>query len=518
VLSGFLGAGKTTLFNHVLGNRHGLADAAFFAFSAILVLFNQGWHKMELADVETQSQEDFAMPPPAATGGLKYGVLSPIETLAQSIAGIAPSATPGMLIPIVFGFAGNGTWLSYLLATVGMLFTAQCINEFASRSACPGSLYTFVSKGFGPRAGNLTGWALMFAYVVCGSACIAEFAVYALSLAKHFFNFQISSQAAMLFSAAFIGYIGYKNVKLSATLMLWLELLSMGLILLVVGLIIIRHGLAIDLQQIGLKGVTFENVRMGLVMAIFGFAAFESSASLGTEAANPLKSIPRAIMRSVIFSGLFFVLCSYAMVMSFHSSPVSLDKCSTPLLSMTDLIALPALGHLIDAGIMMSFFAAGLANLNAGARAIFKMSQNGLLHVAFGDAHTANGTPHFAVMASSALSLGIAVILATLNCPLMDIVGWLGTLATFGFIYSYMATSLSAGKMLAGASLFTAGKKVVVAASVFVLSASIIGSLYPVPPYPYNLLPFIFAVYMGLGYYWCKKSETAIATASAPVV
>lgn len=443
-------------------------------------------------------------------GGLKRGVLSPVETLAQSIAGIAPSATPGMLIPIVFGFAGNGTWLSYFLATTGMLFTAQCINEFASRSACPGSLYTFVGRGFGPQAGNLTGWALMFAYIVCGGACIAEFAIYAISLAKHCLHMQVSSQAAMLFSAAFIGYIGYKNVKLSASLMLWLELISMGLIMFVVALTI-GHSFSlghwgVDWQQLSLSGVKFENVRMGLVMAIFGFAAFESAASLGSEAVEPLKTIPRAIMRSVIFSGLFFVLSSYAMVMSFREASTPLDKCTTPLLTMTGLIGLPALGQLIDCGIMMSFFAAGLANLNAGARAIYKMSQNGLLHGVFGDAHETNGTPHFAVLASSILSLGLAVILATLNCPLMDIVGWLGTLATFGFIFTYMATSLSAGKMLAQNKLFSWSKKLVVVASILVLSASLLGSLYPAPPPPYNWLPFIFVAYMLSGLMWCRKT------------
>ena len=448
-----------------------------------------------------------ALEPAVITCHLKKGVLSPVETLAQSVAGIAPSATPGMLIPIVFGFSGNGTWLAYLLATVGMLFTAQCINEFASRSACPGSLYTFVSKGFGRRAGNLTGWALMFAYVICGAACIAEFAVYALSLSKHFLNIHVSSQTAMLFSAALVGYIGYKNVKLSATLMLWLELLSMGLIMLVVSLTVWHHGLSLDWKQLTLAGVTFENVRMGLVMAIFSFAAFESAASLGSEAANPLVSIPRAIMRSVIVSGLFFVSSTYAMVMSFHGVNPGLEKCSTPLLVMTEQIGLPALGHLIDAGIMLSFFAAGLANLNAGARAIYKMSQNGLLHGKFGDAHEQNGTPHYAVLASSALSLTIAGVLATFNYPLLDIVGWLGTLATFGFIYSYMATSLSAGKMLSSQRLFTPAKKLIVCLSLFVLSASLVSSLNPSAPSPYNVLPFIFIVYMVLGYVWCRRAE-----------
>ena len=434
--------------------------------------------------------------PPQTPTGLKHGVLSPLETLAQSIAGIAPSATPGMLIPIVFSFAGNGTWLSYLLATVGILFTAQCINEFASRSACPGSLYSFVNLGFGRKAGMLTGWALLFAYIFCGSACVVEFALYALSLINHCFHVSISSQSMMLLASLLVGFVAYKNVKLSASLMLKLEILSVGLILLVVGLTIFQHGLSLDWKQFGLQGVKFENVRMGLVMAIFGFVAFESAASLGTEASQPLKTIPRAIMQSVIFSGAFFIVSSYAMVMSFHPSPVPLDKCSTPLLSMSSSVGIPLLGHIIDAGIMVSFFAAGLANLNAGARALFKMSQDGLLHNRLGSCHQENQTPHIAVWLSSAISLVIAVSLSGLNVPLMDIVGWLGTLATFGFIYAYLSTSVSAAKLLGQAKQLSVMKVLTVCASCSVLIFAFIGSMYPLPAYPYNILPLIFGVYM----------------------
>ncbi len=93
----------------------------------------------------------------------------------------------------------------------------------------------------------------------------------------------------------------------------------------------------------------------------------------------------------------------------------------------------------------------------------------------------------------------------------MDIVGWLGTLATFAFIYSYMATSLSAGKMLAGAKLFTASKKLIVATSMLVLAVALLGSLYPVPPKPYNLLPWIFGAYMVLGVVWCWRSNSTQA-------
>src|SRR5579883_1707502 len=161
-----------------------------------------------------------------ASHGLRRAVLSPLETLAQSIAGIAPSATPGLLIPIVFSFAGNGMWLSYIIATIGIIFTAQCINEFASRSACPGSLYSFVSEGFGKRAGQLVGWALMFAYIVCGAACITELTIYADSVLRHIFNLVIDPMILIIIGTLPIAYIAFKNIKLSASLMLKLELAS----------------------------------------------------------------------------------------------------------------------------------------------------------------------------------------------------------------------------------------------------------------------------------------------------
>ncbi|MBX9947694.1 MAG: APC family permease [Candidatus Obscuribacterales bacterium] len=456
---------------------------------------------------EQFSPETSRIDKPQPANGLQHGVLSPLETLAQSIAGIAPSATPGMLIPIVFSFAGNGTWLSYLLATVGILFTAQCINEFASRSACPGSLYTFVNQGMGKRAGMLTGWALLFAYIFCGAACVVEFALYANSLVKHCIHIDVSSQIMMLLSSFLVGFVAYKNVKLSASLMLKLEILSVGLILLVVALTLGRYGFSPDWSQLGLQGVKFENVRMGLVMAIFGFVAFESAASLGTEASQPLKTIPRAIMQSVIFSGAFFIVGSYAMVMSFHDSPIALDKCSTPLLSMSTKVGIPLLGHIIDAGIMVSFFAAGLANLNAGARALFKMSQDGLLHNKLGDCHLENQTPHIAVFMSSAISLTIALGLSIFNFPLMDIVGWLGTLATFGFIFAYMSTSISAAKLLQRTKQFSPLKVVTVCASCAVLTFAFIGSLYPLPAFPYNILPLIFGAYMLSGLVYLKRLE-----------
>ncbi len=439
--------------------------------------------------------------------GLQRAVLTPLETLAQSIAGIAPSATPGMLIPIAFGFAGNGTWLSYLLATIGLLFTARCINEFASRQACPGSLYSFVSMGLGRRAGTLTGWALIFAYVFCGSVCITEFAIYASSIASYFLKINLSSQTMMLVAASSVAFVAWKNIKMSASLMLRLEFLSVGLILLIVALAFHKFGFPIDHKQLSLTGVSGENVRMGLVMAIFGFVAFESAASLGVEARYPLKTIPRALVLSVLLSGVFFVVTAYALVFVFSHSTIPLDKCATPLLTTSELAGFPMLGHLADIGIMISFFAAGIANLTASARTIYKMSHDGLFHDALGSVHEENSTPHVATLAAIALSFAIALVLSLFNCPLLDIVGWLGTLATFGFIFGYIATSIAAAKYLRRRGELAWLKMVIISASVLLMAFALIGSLYPAPAFPYNILPFIFAVYMIACFIGCSRQK-----------
>lgn len=100
-----------------------------------------------------------------ANTGIKHVVMRnvPIEVLAQSIASIAPSATPALVIPLVFLFAGNGTWLSYLFATIAILLVGANLNQYTKRSASPGSLYSFVVKGFGAEAGVIAGWALVLA-------------------------------------------------------------------------------------------------------------------------------------------------------------------------------------------------------------------------------------------------------------------------------------------------------------------------------------------------------------------
>ena len=47
-----------------------------------------------------------------AESGLRRDCLSVWEVTAQSVANIAPTATPALVVPVIFGYTGNGTWLA----------------------------------------------------------------------------------------------------------------------------------------------------------------------------------------------------------------------------------------------------------------------------------------------------------------------------------------------------------------------------------------------------------------------
>src|ERR1700683_1696936 len=111
--------------------------------------------------------------------GLRREILSPMETLAQSVSTMAPTTTPAATIPLVCALAGNGTWLAYVLAPAAVLLVALCIGRYARHSASPGSLYTYASMTLPPWLSATVAWSLLLASVRPGSSVIGGFYHYA---------------------------------------------------------------------------------------------------------------------------------------------------------------------------------------------------------------------------------------------------------------------------------------------------------------------------------------------------
>lgn len=433
--------------------------------------------------------------------GLRRNTLSFTETLAQSIANIAPTATPALNLQLVFAGSGNGTWFTYVLATLGLLFIGVCINQFARQSATPGSLYAYVVKGLGPTAGFVVGWGLILAYLTTGIATIAGAANYATTVCDKA-HLPIGPYPLYAILAGLVWIVAYRDVRLSARMMLLLEVVSVSLIL-TLGVLLLSHkGFRLDMEQLTLAGMDLNGLRAGMVFAIFSFVGFESATALGAEAREPRKRIPQAVLRSTLITGAFFVVMSFIMVSGFRGSATPLDKVPAALDAMAELAHAPVLGVLVSIGAAVSFFACALACVTAVSRILLAMARDGVFHASIGKAHETNATPHVAATLSAVVLFLVPVAMSLDGIGMLDIYGLSGTIATYGFLVAYVL--IAAGAMRLAARQRASLARVVVAgvAGILFMGLAVVGSVHPWPAAPYNRLPPIFVVYMAIGFVW----------------
>jgi len=448
--------------------------------------------------------------------GLKKSILSPIEVLAQSIASIAPSATPALVIPLVFFFAGNGTWLSYTFATIAILLVGANLNQYTKRSASPGSLYSFVVKGLGSGAGVIAEWALVLAYLLTASAVLGGYINYANVLISYS-GYSISPLIIGIVGAVVAWYIAIKDIQLSAKLMLAFEAISLILIFVLAVIVIVKTGFKLDFDQITLKGVTPSGIGLGLVLAFFSFVGFESATSLGDEAKKPLKTIPRAVTISAVFVGLFFIILSHTEIIGFQGRDTTLNTSAAPLADLATFYGFKFFGPLISLGALISFWSCFLACTNAGARILFSMGQHGLFHSSVGNTHEKNKTPHIAITISAILAAAVTFLLIINRGGLTNIVdfyknneliitiySWTGTLATYGFIFVYALIAVSTPFYLAKEKELKSKHILLAVLTIIVLLVPIIGSVYSnsISPAPLPFFIFIFLAWLVTGGLW----------------
>lgn len=442
--------------------------------------------------------------------GLHKGVLSPIETLAQSVSAIAPSTSPSLTVPLVFALAGNGTWFVYLLTTLAMLLVGFCVSRFARMSSSPGSLYSYTADTLRPSLGAVAAWALLLAYVATGASVAGGALYYGNVLMQQFFGWTPPSLLTLVVVCGVAGAVAYRDVKLSAEMMLWLEVISVGLIAIVLALLLFRYGFRLDMDQLRMKGVSISGLGPALILAMFSFVGFESATTLGTEARDPLRTIPRVVIQCAILAGIFFILCGYSEVLGFRGETSKLSDSTSPLHLLARKAGVSPLGTVIDLGAFVSMFACVLACTTAAARVMLRMAHSGLLPDAFGETHRKFGTPGRGVALAGAAMFASTLGMAIDGVGAADIYGRLGAIAVFGFltVYGLVAVALPFARRALGQHSHSVA--VISWITVLVMVAGAIGSLYPVPEGPAFWFPFIYLAYMAMGMSWFLVRRSTI--------
>ncbi len=439
--------------------------------------------------------------------GLHHAVLSPLETLAQSLSTVAPSTTPALAIPLVVAFAGNAAWLSYVISMVAMLLIALCIRVFARDSSSPGSLYSYVRGTLPPVFGVATAWALLFAYVATATSLIAGFVNFTYVVFGHRGG-AIASSLLELAVAACAVWVACYDVKVSSQLMLWIEAVAVLLMAVVVAALLWRGGAHLHAPQLHLAGASYVGVRRGVMLAIFSFVGFESATTLGAEARNPLRTIPRAVVQSALLVGIFFVVCCYGEVLGFAELHLDLATSDAPFRTLSSEIGMRPFGVIIDAGVLISAFACVLGCVTGAARLLLRMGQLGLVSHRFARTHARHGTPVQAGVLAGAAALLPALVLSLRHVSPANIYGWMGTLAVFGFLTTYALVALALPVYLHGRGRITPGNTLLAGTSLLLMLLALLGTVYPAPPSPDRWFPYLYLLYIALGLGWYAVQQS----------
>jgi amino acid transporter len=131
---------------------------------------------------------------------------------------------------------------------------------------------------------------------------------------------------------------------------------------------------------------------------------------------------------------------------------------------------------------------------------LFSMGRYNFVHRSMGRAHDSHRTPHIAITVGAIINLLVLTLM--LRISETDLLGYIGLSASFGFVITYLACSVAAPVYLRLQGASSSGTIVLGAIGSILMLIVLIGSFYPVPAYPYNVLIYVFIVYMGIGAAW----------------
>lgn len=342
---------------------------------------------------------------------------------------------------------------------------------------------------------------MLLAYLATGASVAGGALYYTNLLSQQFLRWAPSPVTSIIVVCLVAGYVAYRDVKLSAELMLWIEVCSLGLIFIVLAVMLIRNGLHLDMEQFQLRGVSFSALGPALVLSMFSFVGFESATTLGAEARNPLRTIPRVVIQCAIVAGVFFVLCSYSEVFGFRGESGKLSDTTSPLHLIAAKAGVSPLGVGIDFGAFVSMIACVLACVTAASRVLMRMAHERLLPQILGKTGR-HGTPVAAIISSTGFIFVASLLMTARGINGADIYDLAGSLSVFGFLTSYALVAIAlpfARRVRGQRSYFVTGASVI-ATLVIVLIA--VYDLRSTADGAHARLPYVYMIYVTVGLAW----------------
>jgi amino acid transporter len=210
-----------------------------------------------------------------------------------------------------------------------------------------------------------------------------------------------------------------------------------------------------------------------------------------------------------------YLTMAYVVVMAFRGSGRDLGSNLSPFDYVAAAAGWPRLSLIVAIGITLSFAACMLGCTNAAARILFALARRGHFWSRFGAVHPVNATPYRALGLAGLVILVLALVPLALGLSLDNCMAYGAQVASTGFVSTYILVSVAAPFFLHRVGALRWYHVAMAISAVVIFGCALVASIYPAPPSPWNLLPYIFiaAVAVGVGASWLHGRGRVGATA-----
>jgi amino acid transporter len=437
----------------------------------------------------------------ADEGQLRAGAVSGLGVFAQGLAAAAPSVAIAGVPGSLFLVTGKGAIWAAIVGGVLVYLVATVIALQARRTVSSGSLGTYAGNGLGPVAAFVTGWALIIGYIGFAAGGVLGAVLYFNSFLQeiglHTDHLAVKILLLVLATAAAL-YIPFRGVNISVKFGLWFEVVSLLAIAIILIAAYISYGARVDGGQFSLSHLGHNTTLIAAVSAVGSYAGFESAASLGHEARDAHRAVPRAILRLVIGLAVLYLIATYPEVLGFQGAH-KLDADSTPLPVVAQNAGVHWVTYIVDLSLGTAMIVFSSAVINSGARSLFTLSREGALPRALGRVHPGFRSPHVAIAFVGLVGFVIGLIGTVNSVGRFQWDVYVGIVSSYAYLFAYLLVAIATPLWLRKIKALSPGSVVVSVLAAAGILYVIYKNLIPVPDGAYKYLPYAFLALLVIG-------------------
>lgn len=348
----------------------------------------------------------------------RLGVLNATSINMSNMVGIGPF----IAIPLILRtLEGPQSYLAWLVGVIIALSDGLVVAELGAALPAAGGTYVFLREGFGPRTwGRLLAFLFVWQLLFAGPLEIATGNIGLVQYLKVFWPSMTDMQ--MKLAAAGVGIVLiltlYRKIGDIARIMLglWITMIVTTGWVMLTGILHFNPAVAFDLPPDAWKlDLGFlQGLGQGTANVLYLFLGYYQVCYLGAEIKDPGRTIPRAVVYSVIGVTVIDVVISFGFI---GVVPWREGMASESIgAAFMNRAYGPWAGQVLAGLIVVTAFASIYALLLGYSRVPYAAAQDGVFLRWFGELHPTKEFPHRAL-----LLIGVGAIIASF-LPLQEVI------------------------------------------------------------------------------------------------